>query len=59
MNFLRKRENNPSIVNQLLSHIQDRVNPLNEAKELYDPEKASSSGMSQSTLQNSESQRYD
>ena len=45
---LRQREN-PSTVNQLLAQIQDlhdKINSLNDAGEYYDPETASSSGVS-------------
>ena len=44
-----QKKDEPSPVNQLLSQIQklqDKVNALNEEKEFYDPETASSSGMS-------------
>ena len=47
MNFMRKKEDEPSSVDQLKSQIQDlqdKVNALNEEKEFYDPETASSSG---------------
>ena len=44
-----QQKENPSTVNQLMAQIQelqDKVNPLNDAKEFYDPETASSSGLS-------------
>ena len=47
MNFMFKRKKN-LLLNQLFSEIrtlQDKVNALNEEKEFYDPEAASSSGM--------------
>ena len=46
--YAQKKEE-PSTVNKLLSRIQDledKVNALNEEKEFYDPETASTSGMS-------------
>ena len=46
--YAQKKEE-PSTVNELLSRIQDledKVNALNEEKEFYDPETASTSGMS-------------
>ena len=46
----QKKREEPSAMNQLLSQIrtlQDKVNALKEEKEFYDPETASSSGMSQ------------
>ena len=45
--FAQKKDE-PSTVNQLLSQmqdLQDKVNDLNEEKEFYDPETASSRGM--------------
>ena len=45
---MQKRKN-PSVVNQLLSQIQelqDKVNSLNEEKLFYDPETPNSPGMS-------------
>ena len=47
--FMLKRKKNLPTLNQLSSQIrtlQDKVNVLSEEKELYDPETASSSGMS-------------
>ena len=44
-----QQKENPSTVNQLLAQIQelqDKVNSLNNAKEFYHPETASSSGVS-------------
>ena len=44
-----QKERNPSIVSQLLTHIQDlqnKVNSLTDARDFYDPETASSSGAS-------------
>ena len=46
---LSMQKKNPSTVNRLLSQIQelqDKVNSLNEEKEVYDHETASTSGMS-------------
>ena len=56
------QERNPTTVSQLLTRIQDlqnKVNSLSDARDFYDPESGSSSGMSrvfQSTVKNSESQ---
>ena len=44
-----QQKGNPSTVNQLLAQIQDlqdKVNSLNHAREFYDPDTASSSGVS-------------
>ena len=44
-----QQEENPFTVNQLMLHIQelhDKVNSWNDAQEFYDPETASSSGLS-------------
>ena len=44
-----KKKDEPSTMNQFLSpvqELQDKVNALNEEKEFYDPETASSFGMS-------------
>ena len=46
MIFFAQKKDEPSTVNQLLSQIQElqeKVNALNEEKEFYDPETASSS----------------
>ena len=59
-----QKEESKSTVNQLLVQIpelQDKVNSLNDANEFYDPETASSSGLSHvpsQPLKISESQRY-
>ena len=49
MSSLCNKKENPSTVNQLLAQVQevqDKVNSLSDAKEFYDPETASSSGVS-------------
>ena len=49
MNLMLKKPEEPSAMNQLLTQIQtlqDKVNALNEEKEFYYLETASSSGMS-------------